>query len=259
MQILFLGTGTSVGVPVIGCDCATCVSPDPKNKRFRPSILVSHNGKNILVDTTPDLRSQALIFGVTRVDAVLLTHPHADHLNGLDDLRQFTNVQGEYIPLYSREEYLQRVQATFDYAFVPGRDYPGFPRLTGKMLNGRLNLFDLTITPLEVHHGNWRVSAFRFEDKAGHRVAYVTDTNHIPEATMKELMDLDVLILDALRYRPHPVHFTLEQAIAVAQQLQPRQTYFTHIAHELEHHKVSAELPPGMALAYDGLVLSFDG
>ncbi|MCS6861381.1 MAG: MBL fold metallo-hydrolase [Abditibacteriales bacterium] len=257
MQILFLGTGTSVGVPVIGCTCATCTSPDPKNKRFRPSILVSHNGKNVLVDTPPDLRSQALTFGVTRVDAVLLTHTHADHLNGLDDLRQFTNLQGEYIPLYGREEHLRRVQTTFDYAFVPGRDYPGFPRLRGESLNGRLELFGLTITPLEVHHGGMRVSAFRFEDEAGHRVAYVTDTNHIPEATMKELTDLDVLILDALRYRPHPVHFSLAQAIAVARQLQPRQTYFTHVAHDLEHHTVNAALPPEMALAYDGLVISF--
>lgn len=257
LQVLFLGSGTSVGVPVIGCACAVCQSLDPKNKRFRPSVLVSHDEKNILIDTTPDLRSQALTFGVTQVDAVLLTHTHADHLNGLDDLRQFTNRQGEYLSLYGRAEHIAHVTETFAYAFVEGRTFPGFPRLRAEVLNGTLNLFGLTVTPLEVHHGQWKVTSFRFEDGDGHRIAYVTDVNHIPASTMAELTDLDLLILDALRYRPHPVHFSVAQALEVVEQLNPRQTYFTHICHELDHRTVNAELPPHVQLAYDGLTVGF--
>lgn len=244
-----LGTGTSVGVPRIACDCSVCASSDPRNKRLRCSILMEYADRVILVDTTPDLRAQALRCDIRNVDAVLFTHGHADHLHGLDDLRCYCFERDEPIPCYGDARTLERVYRVFDYAF-DSASAGALPNLELFAIEGRLDLFGLEIDPLVVLHGNMPVLAFRTG-----RFAYVTDCNAIPPESMDKLYDLDTLILDALRYREHPTHFNVDQALAVVEELRPGRTYLTHIAHDLDHESTNAALPDGVELAYDGLVL----
>lgn len=250
MRVTVLGSGTSHGVPMIGCACAVCMSEDSKNRRFRPSILVENEGRNILVDTTPEMRMQTLQFGVTRVDAVLITHTHADHIFGLDDLRRFNDLMDAEIPVYGDEGTREDIQRIFRYIFVQTQAGGGKPRITLNPLPDSFELFGLHIQTLEVLHGKLPVRAFRFND-----FAYVTDTNNIPDAAMEKLQGLDTLILDAVRYEPHVTHYGLWEAVEVVKRLNPRRTYFTHLSHHFDHEKTNAELPPGMELAYDGLVL----
>jgi phosphoribosyl 1,2-cyclic phosphate phosphodiesterase len=252
--VLFLGTGTSHGVPMIGCECAVCRSSDPRDARSRPSILVETDaGAHLLVDTTPDLRTQALTHRLTRVDAVLLTHAHADHVMGLDDLRRFNHLSRTPMAIYGLASTLDEVRTTFRYAFAAGAPRGGgVPDLRLCPLGGTFCLGGLEITPVPVQHGPWRVLGYRFGS-----LAYLTDCNAIPDSSMPLLRDLDTLVLDALRHKPHPTHFSVAQAVAAATRIGARQTYFTHIAHDLGHAATSATLPPGMALAYDGLVLTF--
>jgi phosphoribosyl 1,2-cyclic phosphate phosphodiesterase len=250
--VVFLGTGTSHGVPMIGCDCEVCRSPDPRDKRYRASIHVtSGDGRAVLVDTTPDLRSQALQFGVRRVDAVLVTHAHADHIMGLDELRRFNHLNRRPVPVYADGPTLAAIRRTFDYAFAP--DAPaggGVPDLDLHEIAGPLDIDGQRIVPVPLRHGRLEILGFRFGG-----LAYLTDCNAVPPASLPLLRDLDVLVLDALRRRPHPTHFTLAEAVETARGIGARQTYFTHVAHDLGHAATCAELPPGMALAHDGLVL----
>jgi len=250
VRILFLGTGTSHGVPMIGCRCATCLSEDPRDRRWRPSILVRlPGGETVLVDTAPDLRAQALAFGVTRVDAILFTHSHADHILGLDEVRRFNALQGGAIPCYGDVDTLDDIRRTFRYIFDP--DTPrggGVPRLELRPVDGPWTLFGERVVPVPIWHGTRRILGFRIG-----RFAYLTDCSAVPEASWPLLAELDVLVLDALRDRPHPTHLTLGEAVAVAARVGARRTYFTHICHELPHEATCARLPPGMALAHDGL------
>jgi phosphoribosyl 1,2-cyclic phosphate phosphodiesterase len=247
MRITILGSGTSHGVPMIGCTCEVCTSTNPKNQRFRPSILVENNGRNILVDTTPELRMQSLAFGLNRVDAVLITHVHADHIFGLDDLRRFNDLSGEVIPVYGDRNSLEEVRRIFPYIFNPPKQGGGTPRIDLRLLPGSFDLFGVHTESFTVMHGSMPVMAFRFNN-----AAYVTDTNHIPEAAMEKLQNLDLLILDAVRYEPHSTHFGLWEAVEVAEKLKPKQVLFTHLSHHFEHDKTNSELPNHMQLAYDG-------
>ncbi len=251
-KLLFLGTGTSVGVPVVGCDCPTCRSPNPKNHRTRTSVLLGLPEGTALIDTAPDLRSQLLREGVGLVHAVLFTHAHADHLLGLDDLRVFAYYLGHHVPLYCEPQVQQRIRQMFDYAFdVPPESKASRPRVEFHSLSLEpFSLLGATVLPLRLKHGPLDVLGFRVG-----RVAYCTDTNFIPEETLARLQDLDVLVLDCLRHRPHPTHFNLEQALQQARRIGARRTLLTHISHELEHETVNAELPPGVELAYDGLCI----
>ena len=237
---------------MIGCDCPVCRSTDPRDARLRPSIVVDlDDGLRVLVDTTPDLRTQALRHDVRRVDAVLFTHAHADHMMGLDDLRRYNHLSRRPLPVYADAPTLESLRRTFSYAFEP--DAPrggGVPDLTLWTIGGRFSLGRQEVIPVPVKHGPWDVLGFRFG-----AFAYLTDCNRIPESSLALLGGLDCLVLDALRHRPHPTHFHLTEAVRTARLIGARQTFFTHIAHELGHEVTSATLPPGIALAHDGLVV----
>jgi len=249
MKVTFLGTGTSHGVPMIACNCKVCTSDNPKNKRMRTSVLVSQNGYNILIDATPELRLQCIKNHVTRLDAVLITHPHADHIFGLDDLRRFNVVQRMDIPVYGTSETLDTIRNVFSYVFNnepdPGGCKPRFPLNT---INGNLKIGSLAIEPIEAVHGNGKVTGYRFE-----KFAYVTDASEIPEKSLEKLKGLDVLVLGALRYIPHVKHFSIDQALHIVRQLKPQKAYFTHMCHDIEHEKDSRKLPAGVEFAFDGL------
>ncbi len=251
-ELLFLGTGTSHGVPVVGCDCPTCNSTDPRDRRTRCSVLLGLPEGHLLIDTPPDLRIQLLRERVGRIDAVAFTHEHADHTFGLDDLRIFPKYLGHDLPVYCNRPTEARIRHVIDYAFDPiARDWPagGVPRLDLRRIDtAPLEILGVTIRPIPLPHGRFNVLGFRVGG-----VAYCTDTNGIPPASRELLANLDVLILDCLRRRPHPTHLSLDEAIAVARDLSARRTFFTHIAHDLKHDEVSRDLPPGMELAYDGL------
>ena len=262
MRVRFLGTGTSHGIPVIGCTCPVCTSADPHNTRYRSSILVRTGEGTLVVDTTPEFRLQALAAGVVTLDAVLFTHAHADHIFGLDDVRIFNWRTKQSMPIYGTLDTLDELRTRFVYVFQEGQEGGGKPRLDLRpvAIDTPFDAIGLRVTPLRVQHGILPVTAYRFEPLAGGPgFAYVTDTNAVPVQTMAQLHDLDLLVLDALALHRHPTHFSLEEAVEVAQSLAPRRTLFTHISHSIDHATVSATLPPAMALAYDGLELSIGG
>jgi phosphoribosyl 1,2-cyclic phosphate phosphodiesterase len=251
-QMILLGTGTSVGVPMVGCGCDVCRSDNPRNRRTRCSAILGLPGGNLLVDTSPDLREQLLREQIGIVHAVLYTHEHADHVFGLDDLRIMQFRLGGPVPLYCESIVEQRIRTSYDYAFQNAATFhPGaVPQLMFRQIG--LEPFDVLgsrVVPLRLKHGKrFEVLGFRFGN-----VAYCTDANSIPPESMEQLRGLDVLVLDALRPSGHATHFSLEEAIEIARELAPRQTYFTHMSHELEHESTNSKLPPGMALAYDGI------
>lgn len=254
LRVTILGSGTSHGVPMIACDCPVCTSNDPRDRRTRSSILMSIGERNILVDTSPELRMQCLANNVRRVDAVLFTHNHADHVVGLDDLRRFNHLQGAAITCYGDAHTVGALQRMFPYAFDHVSQYASAkPQLHLATIDGPFELFGARIVPVPLLHGAWPVLGFRVG-----RFAYCTDVSHIPDASWPLLERLDVLVLDGLRHRPHPTHFTLEQAVEAARRIGAGQTLFTHIAHELPHAATNAALPPGMALAYDGQIIEID-
>jgi phosphoribosyl 1,2-cyclic phosphate phosphodiesterase len=251
-QMVLLGTGTSVGVPMIGCGCAVCRSENPQNKRTRCSAVLGLPGGNLLIDTSPDVREQLLRERIGIVHAALYTHEHADHVFGLDDLRMMQFYLGGPVPLYCEPPVEVRIRKSFDYAFsADEHTHPGaVPQLAFHRIG--LEPFEILgakVMPIRMRHGRrFQVLGFRFGN-----VAYCTDTNSIPPESMELLAGLDVLILDALRPRGHATHCSLEEAMEVVRKLAPRQTYFTHMSHELEHEATNVSLPAGMALAYDGL------
>lgn len=251
ITVTILGSGTSHGVPMIACDCPVCTSPDPRDKRLRPSIIIRYDNTSLLIDTTPELRLQCLAHDIRRVDAVLYTHYHIDHVAGLDDLRRFNWLQEGAIPVYGQTATLDRLRVMFPYVFEEENSYPSaVPKLELHAIDPGAPRFDVggrTITPIPLMHGKLQVLGFRVGD-----FAYCTDVNYIPPESWPLLRGLDVLILDALRKRPHPTHFNLDQAVATAKQIGAKRTLFTHIAHELGHAETNASLPSGMELAYDG-------
>jgi phosphoribosyl 1,2-cyclic phosphate phosphodiesterase len=250
-QMIVLGTGTSVGVPMIGCGCDVCRSTNKRNQRTRCSVILGLPGGNLLIDTSPDLRQQLLREKVGIVHAVLYTHEHADHIFGLDDLRLMQFHLGGPVPLYCEPVVEARIRKSYDYAFQPAEQLHrgAVPQLVFHSIG--LEPFEVLgtrVMPIRLHHGKrFQVLGFRIGN-----VAYCTDANAIPPESMDRLRGLDVLMLDALRPTGHATHFSLEQAIEVAKELAPRQTYFTHMSHELEQETTDAKLPPSMSLAYDG-------
>lgn len=255
MRVTFLGTGTSHGVPMIGCRCDVCRSDDPRDTRSRPSILIDLAPSfRLLVDTSPDLRAQALRHGIDRLDAVFYTHPHADHIFGFDELRRFNHLTRMPLSAYGHESTMTAVRKTFGYAYDP--DSPkggGVPDVRLWNVAGPFSMGGREVEPVPVMHGTTRVSGLRIG-----RFAYLTDCNAIPEPSMTRLAGLDVLVIDALRHKPHPTHFTVEQSLAVVAALAPARAFFTHMAHDLPHAATCAALPPGVTLAYDGLVLDLE-
>ena len=252
MKVTFLGTGTSTGVPSIGCECETCMSTDLRDKRLRVSIIIEHGGQTVLVDTSSDFRQQALRYGLKWLDAVLITHCHADHIFGLDDIRPL-NFRHGALGVYANERAWPDIRRIFTYIFeptylggglpqvIPHTVFPGAPFCLGK---------DLQVTPLEVIHGRLPVMAYRFNN-----FAYATDLSEIPQATLDGLRDLDVFVIDCLRFTEHPTHLWLDKALSYVERLKPRRAYFTHMAHDVMHQRDSARLPEGVAFAYDGLVV----
>ncbi len=250
MKVTFLGTGTSQGVPVIACGCQVCTSSNSKDKRLRSSILISDTpAGNIVVDTTPDFRYQMLRAGVKHLEAVLITHSHKDHIAGMDDIRAFNYFQQRAIDIYATEFSQQVIRNEFSYAFAEQK-YPGIPELNLRTLtSASFNVNGLDITPIHVMHHRMPVIGFRFND-----FTYITDANFIAEEEKKKIIGSKVLVLNTLRKEKHISHFTLDEGIELARELGVPQVYFTHISHQLGlHEEVSAELPHGMALAYDGL------
>jgi phosphoribosyl 1,2-cyclic phosphate phosphodiesterase len=251
-RVTFLGTGTSQGVPFIGCSCAVCRSTDPRDKRLRPSIFVDVPGRaQILVDTTTDLRQQALTYGIARVDAILYTHSHADHLLGFDEVRRYNTMQGGPIPAYANGTAWDIIKRTFYYAFdgVP-RLGGGVPQVEAHEIEIPFSISGVRIVPVPLWHGHMPILGYRFGN-----FAYLTDCNRIADGSWDLLHGLDVLVLDALRDEPHDTHFTVAEALDVIARLAPRHAYLTHMTHDLGHAATNARLPAGVELAYDGLVL----
>jgi phosphoribosyl 1,2-cyclic phosphate phosphodiesterase len=254
VKITFLGTGTSQGVPVIACECAVCRSADPRDQRLRCAVLIEQDGRNLVIDTGPDFRQQMLRVQAKRLDAVLFTHHHKDHLAGMDDIRAFNFRQGTPMDIYANSITIGALHKEFSYVFADEK-YPGVPSVVVHEIEREpFEAAGFAITPIPVMHHRLPVLGFRIG-----RFAYVTDANHIAPSSMALLRGLDVLVLNALRREAHISHFTLEEAIEVVTELQPRQAYFTHMSHVLGlHADIDAELPAGVALAYDGLSFEVD-
>jgi phosphoribosyl 1,2-cyclic phosphate phosphodiesterase len=250
MQVTFLGTGTSTGVPVPTCHCEICSSDDPRDKRLRPSVLVEWDGGSILVDSATDLRLQALRHDIDRIDAVLYTHAHADHILGLDDLRLYNWRQRQPVPIYGSPETLAALTRTFWYVFEPGPSENTRPEIDLRPITGPFRLHERDVVPVPLMHGRLPILGYRIG-----KLAYLTDVSEIPETSYALLHDLDVLVLNALRERPHPTHLNLDGARLCAERIGAQQTYLTHASHEVHHATVSAALPPGIELAYDGLIV----
>lgn len=247
MTVTILGSGTSTGVPVPGCSCPVCLSEDPRNARTRCSALLSHGGKNILIDTATDLRQQVLREKIGHIDAVLFTHTHADHIHGIDDLRSFNIVSGQAIPIFGSRETLAVIRRNFGYIFDDDLE-PGYrPRLETRTIDGPFDLFGLAVEPLTLQHGSgvslgYRVGSF----------AYLVDCSAIPDEAAARLRNIETLVIDALRFRPHTTHFNIAQAIEAAGRIGARRTLLTHLSHEVDHARHAAQLPSGVELAYDG-------
>lgn len=252
MEVTFLGTGTSQGIPIIGSDHPVCLSDDPRDKRLRVSVLVKWNNYNILIDCGPDFRQQMLSNEVDHLDAIFYTHEHNDHTAGLDDIRPFFFRQGD-IPVYAHKRVLNALRKRFDYIFTTENKYPGAPGVVeNEIENKPFNFHGLTVTPVEFMHNRLQVFGFRMED-----FAYLTDIKSIEPSEMEKLKDLKVLVVSALRIEPHHSHFNLEEALEFVQQLKPQKTYFTHISHKLGFHKeVEEMLPENISLAYDNLKIT---
>ncbi|MFB3778410.1 MAG: MBL fold metallo-hydrolase [Bryobacteraceae bacterium] len=255
LRITVLGSGTSVGIPMVGCRCPVCLSSDPRDSRSRPSVLLQYAGRNVVIDTTPDFRVQALRAGIDHLDAVLFTHAHADHILGLDDVRPLNLVPNRSIPIFGSPETIAAVKRCFAYIFDGTEKESWIPRLEVITLDGSpFDLFGLRITPIPVLHGKAMIFGFRFGD-----AAYLTDHSDIPAESMQMLRGLDVLFLDALRHKPHPTHSTIERALGHVRDLSPARAYFTHICHDLPHEATQAALPSNVRLAYDTLEITVGG
>ena len=259
--LTFLGTGTSMGVPTLGCTCAVCtsaVSPtgDRRNRRTRPSIYIAWESYAVLIDSGPDFHAQAIREKVTHVDAVLYTHPHADHILGLDDLHPLTFGLAAPLPLYADDPTAAAIERVFDYTFRPPRRGTTIARVVLHRFTDpqeQVHLFGATFQRVPVNHGNLVISGYRFGS-----AAYLTDMSAIPEASLAQLQGLDILILDALRLTPHPTHSNVENSLRIVEQLKPKRAFFTHMGHDLDHAATDAMLPQHVRLAYDGLKLEFD-
>lgn len=258
-EVTVLGSGTSTGVPLIHCRCKTCRSKNPKNHRLRASIWVKSRGKSILVDTSTDLRQQALQNKIPRIDAVLFTHPHADHIHGIDELRSFNFVQKQSIPVYANDWTRKELLTKFPYIFGTGKAGPekpeggGIPQLVMNELvssQETVEICGVPVTPIALQHGSKECLGYRFD-----RVAYVTDCSYIPETSLQRLIDLEILILDCVRLDPHPTHFNLDQALDLVSKIRPKKTFLSHLGHDFEYVEWKKKLPKGVHLAFDGMTV----
>lgn len=250
MRVTFLGTGTSTGVPVITCDCRVCSSSDPRDNRTRPSILLEWDGHAVLVDTSSDFRQQALRHGMQRLDAVLYTHQHADHILGLDDIRLFNWRQRMAIPAYGSKETLDALRRTFWYVFEESQKGGGKPAMALNMVDRPFQLLGKEIVPVPVLHGEMEIYGYRIG-----KFAYLTDVSRVPDRSMELLGGVDTLVVSALRPTPHSTHQSVEQAVELAGRIGAGRTFFTHMCHDILHAETDGELPAGIRLAYDGLIL----
>jgi len=251
-SLLILGSGTSTGVPMIGCNCPVCRSSDPRNQRSRCSALIRCAGSHILIDTAPDLRFQALREGLRQIDAVLYTHTHADHVHGIDDLRAFNLRNQPSIPLYGSRECVATLRQSFSYIFIPGDDSGFRPRLHLETIDGPFMIGHVPIIPLPIEHGADQVLGYRIGN-----LAYLTDCNRVPAATVAALAGIETLVVDGLRFSPHATHFTIPEAIAFAQGLGIKRTILTHLTHDVDARQHGDFLPAGVELAYDGQLIPF--
>lgn len=254
LRITFLGTGTSIGVPIISCDCKVCTSTNPKDKRLRTSVLFSYREKNVVIDCGPDFRMQMLNAKVKDLDAILLTHEHRDHIAGLDDVRAFNYVLNKPIQLFLSSRVLENVKVEFPYIFTPGA-YQGAPKLElHNLINKEFDIAGFRVIPLLVMHSDMPVFGFRIGD-----FSYITDANFIPEETFEKLKGTNILVLNALRKRKHPSHFCLSEALDMIEKIKPKKAYLTHLGHYIGlHEKVNQELPKNVELAYDGLIIDIN-
>jgi phosphoribosyl 1,2-cyclic phosphate phosphodiesterase len=252
-SVTFLGTGTSVGVPVIGCGCGVCLSDDPRNKRLRSSILVETPEVTLLVDSGPDLRAQALREGFTRLDAVFYTHAHLDHVTGFDELRAFCWRREDPLPLHATASCLDALKRMFGWAFSAENTQKGYVKPGSRMLDGPVRYGDLEITPFEVEHGGIETVGYLFRHDGGSSFAYAPDLKRMPETSIALLRGVGVVALDALRNAPHPTHLTTDEALELISEIRPGQAWLTHLGHENDHACLAASLPPGIGVAHDGL------
>jgi len=248
LQLTVLGSGTSMGVPTLGCHCAVCESADPHDQRTRPSVLLSFNERNVVIDTTPDFRYQAMRAHIDRLDAVIYTHGHADHVMGLDDIRPYNLKQKALVPIYAARDTLAILRRQFAYIFEEAQPGSTLPLIDLREIDGPFDLFGMNVVPIPAMHGIQPVLGFRLG-----RAAYLTDFSSVPDSSKALLRGLDDFILDALRYVPHPTHSTVAQSLALVEELKPKRAWFTHICHDLGHAQTNAKLPANVRLAYDGL------
>jgi len=248
-----LGSGTSMGVPTIGCTCEVCHSPDPHDRRTRPSVLIAYGGHTVIIDTTPDFREQAIREQIRSLDAVLYTHAHADHILGIDDLRPLSFHRPGKIPLYASADAGAFLRGMFRYIFDADYKYGGIAQVELRTIHGPFDLFGARFEPVTVLHGDAEILGFRFGS-----CAYLTDFSDIPEASFAQLTKLDILFLDALRHKPHPTHSTVGNSLRIVDRVKPQRAFFTHICHDLPHQATNASLPPNVRLSYDGMKLEFE-
>jgi phosphoribosyl 1,2-cyclic phosphate phosphodiesterase len=258
LTLTFLGTGTSVGIPMVGCDCETCRSTDPRDKRCRSSVWFRSPELSWIVDTGPDLRYQCLRAGIRTLDAALFTHGHMDHVTGFDDLRRFTVEVDQFMPLYALPATLAVLERMFDFAFNGENRYRGYLKPFPKPIHGPFHLGQTKVTPLPVQHGKVETIGFLFERGGRKLCAYIPDCKTPSPAALQAIQGVHTLIIDALRYTPHPTHMNFEESLAIQALIQPEQTFFTHLQCEVMHARAEPALPPGVRLAYDGLELTWD-
>ncbi|MDB4793425.1 MBL fold metallo-hydrolase [Methylacidiphilales bacterium] len=256
--VTVLGSGTSQGVPMIGCRCSVCQSTDPRDKRTRSSIHLATAQAKILVDTTPDLRQQALREGLDRLDAVLFTHPHSDHIMGFDDLRRFCEIEGGPLPVYGSEHTLAQLERIFFYAFNPKKIVPGYVHVLPHVVNAPFTLGGLEITPLPVPHGSVTTFGFLFSHGERKLLAYISDCAAVPDEVRETVAGVEILIIDGLREKPHPTHLNVAGAVEAAQSIGARQSFLTHQTHEKCHVDRMAGLPAGIGVTYDGMKFEFE-